>query len=201
MTDLNSEKALAKKQKEHGYNIEIAIYGSEILGSDTWKYMQSVTHHGNMPRTEHCIDVARTALRLADTFHLKVDKIRIVRAGLLHDAFRYDWKNPEERHLLHAFLHGNIAKKEVCEKFYLYFKERNSIVSHMFPVAFGFPLSLEAWLITISDKICAVREYKKACNSKSFISAFIKTRFLNQCKHSEPLKLEQSQNTENEKGL
>ena len=157
---------------------KIRVYGRDVMSSQVWKYMQSVKHHGDISRSLHCEDVAAEALVLAERFGITVSEKEMVRAALLHDAFYYDWKVQGERRAFHAFVHGTIAARTAAGEVPLTRKECNCIRAHMFPAALGIPLSREAWLITIADKICSVREYKEAYGTDSFLKAFVMVRLL-----------------------
>ena len=157
---------------------KVRAIDKDARNTSVWAYMSSVTHHGDMPRTMHCEDVAVEALNLANALHLQVSEKELVRAALLHDGFRYDWKIKSERARFHAFVHGRIAAKEAQEELSLTRKERNCIKSHMFPASLDMPASKEAWLVTVADKICSVREYKEAYGCSSFIKAFIMVRII-----------------------
>ena len=157
---------------------KVRAIGKDARNTSVWAYMSSVTHHGDMPRTMHCEDVAVEALNLACALHLKVSEKELVRAALLHDGFRYDWKIKSERARFHAFVHGRIAAKEIEKELSLTGKERNCIKAHMFPASLDVPASKEAWLVSIADKICSVREYKEAYGCDSFVKAFIMVRLV-----------------------
>ena len=155
----------------------VRALGRDVRNSSVWAYMSSVTHHGSSPRSMHCEDVAVEALTLAMMLHINVSERELVRAALLHDGFRYDWKVKSERARFHAFVHGRLAVCEAEKEFRLTKKERNCITAHMFPAALTVPVSKEAWLISVADKICCAREYKRACGCSSFLKAFVKVRF------------------------
>ena len=157
---------------------KVRAIGKDARNTSVWVYMESVTHHGDMPRTMHCEDVAVEALNLASALHLKVSEKELVRAALLHDGFRYDWKIKSERVRFHAFVHGRIAAKEVEKELSLTGKERNCIKAHMFPASLDMPISKEAWLVTAADKICSVREYKETYGCNNFVKAFIMVRLI-----------------------
>ena len=115
--------------------------------------------HGSVSVYEHCISVAAESVRLAKTMNLKVDTDALIRGALLHDYFLYDWHdNPDGRHNVHGFTHPYTALKNAKEDFDLSKKECDIIVHHMFPLVPLPPMSKEAWLVCLADKICATKE-------------------------------------------
>ncbi len=115
--------------------------------------------HGSVSVYEHCISVAAESVRLAKAMNLKVDTDALIRGALLHDYFLYDWHdNPDGRHNVHGFTHPYTALKNAKEDFDLSKKECDIIVHHMFPLVPLPPMSREAWLVCLADKICATKE-------------------------------------------
>lgn len=79
------------------------------------------------------------------------------RAGLLHDFFLYDPREGRPSRELQAFCHPKVAARTSGETFKISEKERDAILSHMFPLG-PLPKSREAWIISGADKICACAE-------------------------------------------
>ena len=88
---------------------------------------------------------------------LGCDAKAAARAGLLHDFFLYDPKQGRPSRELQAFCHPKVAARTSRETFEISEKERDAILSHMFPLG-PLPKSLEAWIISGADKICACAE-------------------------------------------
>ena len=52
--------------------------------------------------------------------------------------------------------HPNYALKEASSKFELNDKEKNIIVSHMFPVSLNLPMYAEIWIVDLVDDVVAI---------------------------------------------
>lgn len=115
--------------------------------------------HGNISVYSHCISVAVTSIRIANFFGIKVDRRALVRGALLHDYFLYDWHNEDGgTHKWHGFTHPMTALENARQDFKLSKIESDIIVHHMFPLVPIPPRSREAWIVCLSDKLCAIRE-------------------------------------------
>ena len=88
---------------------------------------------------------------------LHCDAAAAARAGLLHDFCLYDFKDSTPNGEFQAFYHPKAAAENSEERFELSEKEKNAILSHMFPLG-PIPKSREAWIISTADKICASAE-------------------------------------------
>lgn len=119
---------------------------------------QYIAHHG-VTVYDHCISVAETAYLYARKKGYKLDYSALIRGALLHDFYLYDWHHSGEKHKLHGFRHPFFALRNASKRFSLSAKEKNIIVSHMFPVVFWvFPHSKEARLVIKADRRCAWKE-------------------------------------------
>ena len=56
-----------------------------------------------------------------------------------------------------VFHHPKVAARMSQERFQITDKEKQAILSHMFPLG-PIPTSKEAWIISFADKMCAVTE-------------------------------------------
>jgi len=111
-----------------------------------------------MPVYEHCINVAELAFSMVEDSKT-IDKRCVVRAGLLHDFFLYELHVWGWRYILHGWVHPKIAAKKAREVFNISDKEYSCIVNHMWPwTLFHFPKSREGWIISLADKIAALKE-------------------------------------------
>ena len=127
---------------------------------ETHKY----SHHKHVSVHEHVRHVAYTALKLAYRFKIKVDEDRLIRAALLHDYYLYDWHADEDWHKFHGFKHPKFACENAHRDFGLCEREKDAILTHMFPLTIKPPKHREGWLITLAEKICAFKE----CNIKNW---------------------------------
>lgn len=147
------------------------------------KGSRHLNSHGRLARTKqfiqhkdtsvyaHVHSVAYTSLWLNEFFHLKADPNKLVRASLLHDYFLYDWHDKDHEHPRpHGFLHPKIALENAREDFDLHPKEEDAILRHMFPLTLIPPKHREGWIVTIADKICAVKESFKKKKKKKAIA-------------------------------
>ena len=124
--------------------------------------MKAFGQHGETDTYEHCCNVAAMALKIAFVFHLKEYKIRNAIVGaMLHDFYLYDYHGARRTvRGFHAFVHPEIALENACAIFDLNDRQKNVIRSHMFPATlFHVPKCAEAWVVNLSDKYCAVREF------------------------------------------
>ncbi len=119
--------------------------------------MKGFYQHGTVSTYQHCVSVAWLSFSLNDTFHIDSDEKSLVRAAFLHDYYGYDWHGTTNK--AHAVNHPVIAEQRAARDFPLTDKERNIIRSHMWPLPpTRVPACREAWLVCISDKVCALYE-------------------------------------------
>lgn len=126
--------------------------------NQTKNYVQ----HGDVSVYTHCINVAYMSVKIAQIFHLNVNMDTLITGALLHDYFLYDWHDGNKDHRLHGFTHPKKALKNAMEDYNLSPKAKNIIVRHMFPLTIIPPTCMEAWIVCLADKICAIKETLKS---------------------------------------
>ncbi len=131
----------------------------DLLRSEEVCSMGQWRHHGRVTCLDHCVLVSYLSFRAARALHL--DARAAARGGLLHDLYLYD---PRTRSPLRQCLtHGGIAADNASRLTDLSKKERNIILSHMWPLGFVLPGSPEAWLVDLVDDLCTGLEYGHLC--------------------------------------
>lgn len=124
--------------------------------------MQDYIQHGKVSTYSHCIEVAKTALRLNTILNMHADEKILVEAGILHDFYLYDWHDASIKvplFKMHGFTHAKKASENAKNLIKVDDKTCKAIESHMWPLNItSLPLSKEAWLLCIADKICASKE-------------------------------------------
>ena len=117
-------------------------------------------HKGNTT-FRHCRSVAEYSFRLAQRLGWRIDEAALARGAMLHDYHLYTRKERHVNVLKHAFAHPEQACSNAAAVFSLSGKEKNIIRSHMWPLTlFSPPRSKEAFLVTLADKYCALRELR-----------------------------------------
>ena len=119
---------------------------------------KNFVQHGDLSCYEHSLHVAERSLRLADLFHVQVDRRSLVRGALLHDYFLYDWHHRHPSHRGHARKHANRALRNAVRDFPLNDIERDIIAKHMFPLNLKPPRYRESILVCLADKLCTLQE-------------------------------------------
>ena len=119
--------------------------------------MKQWRHHFSITCYQHSMFVSYVAFRLARYFGW--DWRAAARAGLLHDLYLYDPTDAAAHPGNQCLDHPEFALRNaqaLCPD--LTDKEKNAIVSHMFPLAVHLPRCREAFVVNMADKICATLE-------------------------------------------
>lgn len=123
-----------------------------ILENEEFLSLSFYVHHQWTNRLMHSINVSYLSWIIARK--LGCDASAAARAGLLHDFCPYDFKEKTPTGEYQAFYHPKVAAKNSLEIFDISERERDAILTHMFPLG-PVPRNKEAWIITLADKICA----------------------------------------------
>ena len=128
----------------------------DIMKNEKFKKIEKCMHHG-LSRMDHSLRVSYFSYKIAKK--LKLDFVSCARAGLLHDFFvQEDLTEFEQK--ISMFVHHTVALDNSCKYFDISNKEKNIIVSHMFPVTlFKIPKYFESYLVSMVDKIVAVYDF------------------------------------------
>lgn len=126
-----------------------------ILDDSEFRKLVLYKQHFRTTRFMHSLNVSYLSWLVARKFGWDAEVA--ARAGLLHDFCLYDFKEKLPDGEFQAFHHPKVAVRTSEERFELYEKERQAILSHMFPLG-PLPRSREAWIISCIDKVCAVTE-------------------------------------------
>lgn len=127
-----------------------------ILEDEEFRKLIRYRQHYQTTRFMHSLNVSYLSWYMAR--RLGLDERVAARAGLLHDFCVYDFKDKLPKGQIQAFYHPKVAARTSQERFTLYEKERQAILSHMFPLG-PLPKSREAWVISCMDKFCACTEF------------------------------------------
>ena len=125
----------------------------ELLSSEQVRMMGQWRHHGPITTLDHSLFVAYCSYRV--TRALGLDATAAARGGLLHDLYLYDSKDKSAHPGRQCFDHPRAAARNAAELTQLSDKERNIILSHMWPLGGQLPRSCEAWLVDLVDTLCA----------------------------------------------
>ena len=121
--------------------------------------MQQYIQHGRVTTYEHCLSVARISFWLNRRLHLGANEKSLVRGAFLHDFYLYDWHQRRSASRWHGFRHPAIALRNASASYSLDEREKNIIVSHMWPLTLTRPPHCrEAALVCLADKGCSLHE-------------------------------------------
>lgn len=140
--------------------------------------MKNFRQHYDTSCYEHCIEVAYWSYLFCKKHHL--DYKSVARAALLHDLFLYDWRHShEDLQGWHAFVHPKIALQNASKLCILNEKEKDIILKHMWPVTFfQFPKYKESYVITITDKLSALKSFTSYYKSHILKKKFIRYAYV-----------------------
>jgi len=106
---------------------------------------------------DHCLLVSYTSFALCR--RLGWHSWESARGGLLHDFYLYDWTDRGTiSNWRHLWGHPRAALRNAEGRFLLTPREKNIIVSHMFPLSLTPHRYREAWVVGLMDKLCALAE-------------------------------------------
>ena len=125
--------------------------------------IKNYSQHKGTSTFRHCWNVAIYSFHLAEKLGWEIDEVALAKGAMLHDYYLYTVADKQKETNISDFRHGRthpqLALENAKSEFYLTLKEQNMIRSHMWPLTlFHMPMSKEAWLISMADKYCAVRE-------------------------------------------
>ena len=145
------------RAREKQYAKRFEELSAPVLEAEGVQKMREYCQHGRVSTYEHCVRVARCAYKISCALPGRYDDEAIVRAGLLHDYYGYDWHHTDNSK--HAINHPVIAMERAQREFGLSPLEQNIISAHMWPLPpTRIPKSAEAWFVCLADKICALQE-------------------------------------------
>ena len=146
-------------------NQEFLTIIDELVNNETVKEMKKYRQHYETTCFDHCYMVSYYCYLICKKYNL--DYISATRAGMLHDLFLYDWRvRQPDRKGLHAFTHGKLACENASKLFDLNQKEKDMIITHMWPVTMKFPTSIGGFILTFVDKYCATSETLEVLKSR-----------------------------------
>lgn len=122
-----------------------------------------VQHHGRANSLrDHCIRTGWCAFRLCRAFRVdKSTEISTVQAALIHDITG-DYGNES------WIDHGERAARYMSGWMPLNERQKNAVSCHMFPSCKGLPRYKESWIVSLADKLVAIREYGSSAAARLF---------------------------------
>lgn len=137
---------------------QIGELASRLERESRFSMTKEFIQHGTCSVYEHCLRVAGLSCRIAARLPGTADMDSLMRGALLHDYFLYDWHEKDSSHRLHGFFHPGKALENAREDFLLTAREEDIISRHMFPLTPIPPITREAWIVCMADKICSLQE-------------------------------------------
>jgi len=149
----------------------------DIDDNNEFQKTKDIIHHASN-RYEHCKRVAYNSYVISKK--LGLDYVESARGGMLHDFFLVDNKDIHFRDKMTTLVNHPKYALKYSEKFFdLTDKEKNIIVSHMFPILpTRVPKYLESWIVNLVDDFVAIKEEciakkKQAIGFANLILAFM----------------------------
>ncbi len=139
---------------------QIQLAAPDILASENFKSTKKHIQHGTVTVNDHCINVAKHSVILAQFLGIRYNRRELIRGALLHDYFLYDWHDKEHINplKLHGFYHPGRALKNASAEYKLTDREKDIIRKHMWPMTVIPPMCREAWIVTAVDKWVSLME-------------------------------------------
>ena len=135
---------------------EYAEIISDLIHHESVKSMKNYIQHGDTTCLEHSLFVSYMSFKMCK--RLKMDYKSAARGALLHDFFLYDWHISGNSEGLHGFSHPRVALRNAKYHFIINALEEEIIIKHMWPLTLAPPLKSEAFIVSLADKYCTLRE-------------------------------------------
>lgn len=148
---LTNFKQFSKNRSHYKEDFMFIIH--ELLQEDLVKKLDTRMQHLKFTRLRHSFDVSYYSYFLARFFNC--DYVSAARAGLLHDLFFHEGEQTNYE-LLHS--HPKVALENASRICNLNPIEKNAILGHMWPFTNYRLKHKEGYIVSLSDKICAIRE-------------------------------------------
>ena len=133
----------------------------DIIRNNEFKKLYNIEHHG-ISRFEHLVKVSYYAYLVSKKINW--DYKSVTRGALLHDFYLDGDERSEKEKFLDTFTHPKRALSTSLAIFDINDKEKNIIVSHMFPMYPVMPKCKESILVNVVDKVIGgtemIREYR-----------------------------------------
>ena len=144
----------------------------DILSNDDFNKLEEIVHHG-LNRKDHSIRVSYYSYKVSKL--LKLDYKACARAGLLHDFFFEENKKSNLKTRIKTLVnHPKYALDNASNLFELNDKEKDIIVSHMFPITINPPKYVEGWIVNCVDDCVALAEVMYSARTKlSYVANFM----------------------------
>ena len=138
----------------------------DILETNEFKELKSITHHGNgMTRYDHSLRVAYYTYVITKSLRLNCKKA--TRGALLHDFF-FTSQTSELTTTQALKLHPEYACENATKYFNISKLEEDIIKKHMFPITKVPPRYLESFIVNIIDNCASV--YEKSYSTRMNLS-------------------------------
>lgn len=159
-------------------NKEFYEITKDLMYNPTVLQMKKYKQHYDTDCYEHCLEVAYWSYLFCKK--LNWDYISVARAAVLHDLFLYDWRHSKKMlNGWHAFKHPHIALENALKICNLNEKEQDIILKHMWPVTFfKFPKYKESYVITITDKLSALKSFYEYYQSHLMKKKFLRYAYI-----------------------
>lgn len=145
-------------KREFYYNLRKIENYKEIC-----KLQSLYFQHGTTTVLKHCRNVAYYSLVLAkklnEKFNISFNYSNLIIGAFLHDLFLYDWHKKDKSHRLHGYTHPVTASNNARRMCNINEDVEKIIKTHMWPLTLRkIPVSKEAFIVCLVDKILALRE-------------------------------------------
>ena len=145
------------------YMVEIKNQCPDIVLSETFLNCRNQKQHMKSNVLIHTYHVTFISLKICDFLEwhgFQIDRKRMIKSALCHDLGLCDFKKKYgfKTHFIKAWQHPKDSLN--MARFITSIDEKTAmaITRHMYPLCIMLPGSIEGWVLTTADKLCAVYE-------------------------------------------
>lgn len=130
-----------------------------LIREEKVQEMRKYMSHGYTDCLTHSVYVAYIAYKIGKKRGF--DYKALIRAGMLHDLYLYDWHHPSDRPGLHGMTHARLALHNALKIVKLNHMEKDIIEKHMWPLNPRLPKYHESVILMIADRYVSTLETLK----------------------------------------